>query len=238
MKKLLLTGLLLASPLLASPLLAPAHAVTTVGTGTFTSDHCTDGCGPQPTGFATITGTDNGAGSIAFTITPLNGNGLINAGQTTFTFNLIGDPTITYSNLPSGFTVVGGFGTGNLMQNAGSIGQDGFGTFEYGIDYTAANGANNPLFTSLQFTISGSGLTLASLIELSTNPPGSDPAFLALDIISGTTGKTGLVDFSGNLIITPVDVDNTPIPGTIWLFASGLGGAAVLLRRRRKRIAG
>src|ERR1044071_1356818 len=134
MKLLSLVGLALLA------VASPANAVT----ATFFSDHCTNLCGPQPTGFATITGTDQGGGVVDITITPLNGNGLVNAGQTTFTFNLIGNPTITYSNLPSGFTVVGGFGAGSLSENAGAIGQDGFGTFEYGIDYTGANGANNP----------------------------------------------------------------------------------------------
>jgi hypothetical protein len=64
---------------------SPANAAT----ATFFSDHCTNLCGPQPTGFATITGTDQGGGVIDITITPLNGNGLVNAGQSTFTFNLI-----------------------------------------------------------------------------------------------------------------------------------------------------
>src|SRR5262245_25447073 len=84
----------------------PASADALIGIpGTFTSDHCTGGCGPQPGGFATITGVDNGGGSITLTITPLNGNGLVNTGNDTFAFNLLGNPTITYSGLPSGFTV-------------------------------------------------------------------------------------------------------------------------------------
>ena len=230
MKKLLV--IVAVSACLAVPTALPANAVT----ATFFSDHCTNLCGPQPTGFATITGTDQGGGVIDLTITPLNGNGLVNAGQTTFTFNLIGNPTITYSNLPSGFTVVGGFGTGNLSENAGAIGQDGFGTFEYGIDYTGANGANNPLFTPLSFTISGTGLTLASFAELSTIPPGDTQAFFALDIISGTTGNTGLVDLTGATPFTAQEnPPGVPIPGAIWLFIGGLGLFGMLYPIKGKR---
>src|SRR5262249_20243984 len=121
--------------LLAGVALPGSVNAATVGTGTFTSDHCTGSCGPQAGGFATITGTDQGGGIIDITITPLHNNGFVNGGQTTFTFNLVGNPTITYSNLPSGFTVVNGFGTGNLSENAGVIGQAANGQFEYGIDF-------------------------------------------------------------------------------------------------------
>jgi hypothetical protein len=210
---------------------SPANAAT----ATFFSDHCTDLCGPQPTGFATITGTDQGGGVIDLTITPLNGNGLVNGGQTTFTFNLVGNPTITYSNLPSTFTVVNGFGAGSLSENAGAIGQNGFGTFEYGIDFTGVSGGSNPLFTPLSFTISGTGLTLASFAELSTIPPGDTQAFFALDIISGTTGNTGLVDVSGGPSpFGEAPPPAIPIPGAVWLFAGGLGLICMLYQKKEK----
>jgi hypothetical protein len=195
--------------------------------GTFTSDHCTGGCGPQPGGFATITGVDNGGGSVTLTITPLNGNGLVNTGHDTFAFNLIGDPTITYSGLPSGFTVVNGFGSGNLSENAGSIQEDGFQSFEYAIN-AGGNGANNPIFTPLTFTITGTGLALASFNELSVPPPnGGDPAFMVIDIISKTTGNTGLVDVSA----VPGPVIGAGLPGLI----SACIGLFGLNRWRRRR---
>ena len=74
-------------------------------------------------------------------------------------------------------------GAGNLHKLPVSLHNDGFGTFEYGIDYTAAAGGSNPFFTPLTFTISdGPGLTLASFAELSTG--GSPNAFFGLDIVS------------------------------------------------------
>src|SRR5215203_602048 len=68
------------------------------GAATFTSDHCTNLCGPQPTGFAEITATEIGTGVISVTITPLNGNGLVGGlnGLTTFTFNSLQDQAITF----------------------------------------------------------------------------------------------------------------------------------------------
>jgi hypothetical protein len=227
MKKLLLATL--AATALLAAVSIPANAVTV--SGTFRSDHCTDLCGPQSSGFATITATDNGAGSIDIAISFLNGNNFANSGQgVVFGFNLIGDPTITYSNIVNAalFTIPGVIPVN--QQAAGALTADGFGLFEYGLEGTW-NGGNGP--TSLSFTITGAGLTLASFAELSTNPPGDTQAFMALDILSGTNGRTGFVDLSGGP--TPFDVPpEVPIPGAVWLFGTGLLGLFALNRRKRK----
>jgi len=222
-----------------------ANAVTTVGTGTFFSDHCTGNCGPQPGGFATITGTDYGNGTIDISISLLNGNTFANGGfGAGFGFNLIGNPTITYSNLDVAVWDVANSAT--LVQNAGALSMDGFGQFEYGVD-GLFKGSNGP--TSLSFTISGTGLTLASFAELSSLPPGDTLAFMALDIASGTnfntdgSPRTGAVDLS--LGVTPFCVGaqcpgeenppGTPIPGAVWLFGTVLAGGAGYGRWRKKR---
>jgi len=211
------------------------------GTGqaaTFTSDHCSEACGPQATGFATITGTQVDANTVDVTITPLNGNKIIGSGLYTFTFNLTTNVDITYSNFSAaGFSVINGFGTGSLSQHAGvgatAIHNDGLGLFEYGIDKDV-NGGGNGLIGPLSFRITGTGLTLDDFAELSIIPPGDLSVFMALDIISGTTGKTGLVDCCGPGV-TPFDTPTVPIPGAVWLFASGVAGLGALLRRRRKQ---
>jgi hypothetical protein len=117
------------------------------------------------------------------------------------------------------------------QQNAGALTADGFGLFEYGIEGTW-NGGNGPGDTT--FSISGAGLTLASFAQLSSNPPGDTQAFMVLDILSGTNGRTGFVDLSGG---TPTPFDNpppVPIPGAVWLFGSGMAGLGWLMRRRKK----
>lgn len=228
MKKLQLLAAMAALAMLTAAVV-PAKAAT-VGTGTFFSDHCTDLCGPQANGFATITATDQGNGTIDIAISFLNGNNFANGGQgVVFGFNLVGNPTITYSGLSASFSIPGVIPVN--QQNAGALTADGFGLFEYGIEGTW-NGGNGP--TSASFSISGAGLTLASFAELSKNPPGDTQAFMALDILSGTNGRTGFVDLSGG----PTPFSNpppVPIPGAVWLFASGLGGLWALHRRRKKK---
>ena len=63
MNKLLSTAILLAGMALA----------TNASAATFTSDHCTGGCGGDGTAFATITGTQINANTVDILITPLNG---------------------------------------------------------------------------------------------------------------------------------------------------------------------
>jgi len=225
-KKILLT----AAVLLGTAVVSPVSAAT----ATFTSDHCSGsgGCtgSGQPGGFATIEATQIDANTVGITITPLNGNHIIGSGLTTFTFNLTNDATITYSPLPSGFDVVNS--TTNT-QTAGVIHNNGFGDFEYGIDYSpnGAPGFIGPL--SFQLTSPG-GLTLANFGELSTG--GDVAAFFALDILSGTNGNTGLVDCCVGRS-TPFQVSTVPLPAAFPLFAGGLGVMGVLGWRRRRKAA-
>jgi hypothetical protein len=220
--------LLTAAVLLGTAVLSP------VGAATFTSDHCTGGCGDgsatgQPGGFATITGAETAPDTVVITITPLNGNTIVGSGLTTFTFNLTTNVAITYSPLPTGFDVVN---SGNNTQVAGEIHNNGFGIFEYGIDYNP-NGA--PGFSGpLTFTLTGAGLTLDDFAERSKG--GDVAAFFALDILSGTTGKTGLVDCCVGQP-TPFGAQ-VPIPAALPLFAGGLGVMGLVgWRRRRKQAA-
>ena len=79
--------------------------------------------------------------------------------------------------------------------DAGSpVTQPGFGTFSNGIDCNTGNSNNKkgcagskPWVGTLQFDVSrASGLTLADFV-------GNNTYFFATDILSGTTGNTGLV---------------------------------------------
>src|SRR6185503_6049564 len=77
-----------ASPVVPTPITA---------TGTLTSDHCDGGCGPQTGGFGTIKvvsdelGTGGAVGTLAFTVTLINGNNFVTGGQdVTFGFDLAG----------------------------------------------------------------------------------------------------------------------------------------------------
>jgi hypothetical protein len=218
--------LLLATTALVA-LAVPAHA-DVIATGVFTSDHCTGGCGPQTGGFATITATDHQNGTIDINIAFNNNNRFANGGQdVVFGFNLLGDPAITYANLNTTlFTVPGGTGLNNLTQNAGALTADGFGTFEYGVDLTTAGAST--VVSALSFSITGTGLDLSDFAQLSSNPPGDTQAFMALDIFSGTTGKTGFVDLSVQL--TPQN--GIPEPSTWAMMILGFLGIGFMAYRR------
>ena len=207
-----LAALLFAVTMVALPTLAPAAATT--ATYTLTSDHCTNNCGPQSS-FGSILVTDLGGGSLSFSVSLLNGNQFINTGfPLTLAFDLNGDPSITYSGLTSGFSIPDATGS---TQTAGTYHMDGTGDFEYGVLVTAQGGPG-VISGPLSFTISGSGLSLSS-IQLNANNN-----YFAVDILSGTTGNTGLVDSS----MAPV-----PEPETYGMLLAGLGLMGFIARRRR-----
>ena len=79
----------------------------------------------------------------------------------------------------------------------------------------------------LNFTVSGTGLTAASFLELSTGS--GQHAYFAVDILSGTTGKTGLVDASG---FTTTEVPDGG--STVTLLGSVFFAIGILRRKLRK----
>jgi hypothetical protein len=218
--------MLLAGTAFALPAAANAAA--------FTSDHCDPLCGPQPGGFATITGTEI-TGGVSVTIHFLNGNSLQGgtSGLTSFTFNSLQNQAITFDFglLNSQFDVSNS--TSNTA-NAGSIMQDGFGQFEYGFNYIAPGGSQ-PFTQDLTFTLTGTGLTLASFNELSVVNNPANAAYLALDIKSGLggVGNTGVVDCCAPGVtpfFVPGPVVGAGLPG-ILMACAGLFG----FNWRRKR---
>ena len=179
-----------------------------------TSDHCDGGCLTGQTSGGTITITDV-SGGVSVNVTLLNGNEFVHTGfDTDFGFNLTGTPTITFSNVTTGFA------PNANPETAGSLHMDGTGFFQYGVQCTGCGpGGSSPLSGPLSFDITGAGLSVLSLIE---NASGQ---FFAVDLMSGTTGNTGAVDAS---VLSPV-----PLPPAALLFGTALVGLGVLGRRRR-----
>lgn len=204
----------IATAVVAGPAVSHADIITYL----ITSDHCSGGCLTGQTNGGTITLTDI-SGGVQVGISLANGNEFVNGGQdSTIGFNLLNTPTITagsFSN--SAFTLLSG--------TAGSVHDDGVGTFEYGILQNTATGGGAAVPGPLTFDIFGTGVTAASF---TTNSNGQ---FFAIDALSGTTGNTGFLDASVRAVPAPVVGMGLPglVAGCLSLFA--------LARRRQHRAA-
>ena len=186
----------------------------------FTIDHCGGGCGTAP--FGTVNVTQNGTNTINLSVSLTSGDGFVHTGfPGSFAFDIVGNPTITVSSLPSGWSLV--------STSAGNLQFDGFGNLDYAIVCdVCGTGGGNPFTTPISFDVTATGLTPASFAELSRIPPGSEQAYFVADIM-GTTGNTGVVG------ATLLSRTTAPEPSTVLL----LGTGALLvtfssLRRRRK----
>lgn len=177
-------------------------------------DHCTGTCGTPP--FGTIDVVQNGVNDVKVTVTLKAGEVFANSAGGGVGFNLSGNPTISASNVTTGFALV--------STTKGAIGFDGLGNFEYEIACTACSGGNpgNPA-GPLNFDIIATGLTPAAFKEFSTHPPGDTDSYFGVDI-RGTNANTGVV---GTNTVTVV-----PEPGTLALVGTALIGVGAWARRR------
>jgi hypothetical protein len=225
MRALRLAGLALAGAFAGA--LAVGQANATILTYQLTSDHCTGGCLGGLTSLGTVTVNDAG-GNLAFSVDLTSSNsGIVKTGfDGSFAFNLVNNNVITYSAITAtggaAFSPVGGnpVGAQNLTQF------DGFGSFEYAVLRNQQGGGALPLVTNLSFSIDAvANLTVADLQQTNF---GGGSTFFVVDVISGVTGNTGLVDAG-----TPST--NVPEPASLALLGGALLGLG-LVRRRRNRV--
>lgn len=194
-------------------LLVPAAKADLISNLTF--DSCTGNCGPQAS-FGTVTVHNLDSTTVSITVTLLNGNEFVTTGtHTGFAFNVSKPATVDTATLPLHWSAVT------------SITEPALGDFSNGVNCDQGNSnsksgcaGSNPFVGTLTFHVLG-------VQESDFISNGS--YYFAADILSGTTGKTGLVGAPGVTVTTQV-----PEPASLMLLGSGLSAAALRLRKRKK----
>ena len=182
----------------------------------FTYDGCSGGCGPQNS-FGTVTLSQVDSNTVDISVTLLNTNAFVTTGSHAgFAFNFLGGD-VTVGTLPTGWSDAGA-----------NVGEPSFGNFAHGIDCDKGNSnsksgcaGSNPWDGILDFKVSRTGGL--SVSDFRNNSGGY--AF-AVDILSGTTSKTGVV---------AAGLSDVPEPGTLAMMGTGVLGLAGVLRRATLR---
>ena len=217
-----------------------AQAVTT---HTFNLD-VSSGFASAP--FGTVKVYELGGGTLQFLIS-LSSGFYIQGGTNAFVFSLNDTiPSVTYAGdvvnagpLPkppyTGVTTPQNSSADQTLQ------MDGLGSWMYEVDNNQGSGGSGAFDQTLNFTIHAAGLDFSDLIKGAPAPGGGPtpkPAYwLAMDICQGTgTGTCTATGYAAASDFTTKDEAPprvTPLPGSLPLFASGLG-ALGLLRWRKK----
>ena len=185
-------------------------------TFTFTSDHCTGNCGPQPGGFGSVTLTQVG-NDVNVVVTLFNGNQFVKTGSGGSMYFLFDNAGITLADITNiSPATVGGNPTSAF---AGPIHADGTGSWMWGIGCALCpNGGAGAIPGPITFTVTNT--TLAAM-EVGHAVTGFGTELFVADILA-PNGNTG-----------PVDVNTPPVPdggATVMLLGTALGALGMVRR--------
>lgn len=189
-------------------------ASASVITYSLTSDFCSGTCGTPP--FGTVTVSSLSSTEVSVDLTLKSGEVFAQSGAgAALLFDLVGNPSISVTNLTPMFTAT-------QTASGGNIHADGTGHWQYSIDCTGCGNGTSPPTSSgpLDFDV-----TVASGITPSSFVPNDGGLFFATDI-GGTNGKTGDVG-------APTGVPAVPEPASMSILGAAL--IALGLVRGRKR---
>jgi hypothetical protein len=180
-----------------------------------------------------MTVSDSAPGKVVFKLTALNLTASENVSE--FDFNL--DPALsadlgdlTFANL----TKTGSFDVPTIGQGVDSFKADGDGDYDINLSFTTGGNVAETFTNgdSVQYTISGDGIS-ASSFDFLSHPDGGQGPFTTAAHIQNTTGAgsggSGLVaDSTGGTI----QLQNVPEPSSCLLAGLGLIGMLVWRTRR------
>jgi hypothetical protein len=183
-----------------------------------------------------LTIADSGPNSVLLTLTAPNLTGSENVSE--FYFNI--DPALSmdldhliFSNLVKG----GSFDTPTIDQGENAFKADGDGKYDIHFSFTTGGNVSKTFTTgeSLQYTITGAGIS-ASSFDFMSAPDGGHGPFITAAHVQNTTGVGSggsgwVADTTGGTIVT----QSVPEPTSVALFALGLVGTAAWGRRRVNR---
>ena len=215
MKRLLTTLAIIAAVALTSG--APAKADLYY---TLDQNGCSKTCAPTPFGVVDLTQVNST--TVSVTVTLENAAGFVSTGAgDALEFNILGDPTITVSNLTTGFAV----------DTSKKISASTFGSFDYGITCTVptgcGHGGSDPNSGPLLFsTTDGMALSITDFVK---NGSGY---YFSSDIIAGNGNTGNVASNTAPVTINPLGSTPTPEPISLSLLSVGLLGLAAVRRRR------